>query len=65
MPLEDDDQKRVDQAMQEIGADDTGTRLLVLNTSQTQKLGFWTVFCTVINRAVGAKLNVSSQWMFC
>ena len=55
MPLEEDDQKRVDQAMDEVGADNSGTRLLVLNASQTQKLGFWTVFCTVVNRAVGAK----------
>ena len=58
MPLEEDDQKRVDQAMDEVGADNSGTRLLVLNASQTQKLGFWTVFCTVVNRSVGTKLPI-------
>ena len=56
MPLEEDDQKRVDQAKEDVGADDSGTRLLVLNATQAQKLGFWTVVCTVLNRAVGARL---------
>ena len=54
--LEDDDQQRVDQAKEEVGADKSGTRLLVLNASQKQKLGFWTVVCTVINRAIGMRL---------
>ena len=54
--LEDDDQQRVDQANEEMGADKSGTRLLVLNASQKQKLGFWTVVCTVINRAIGTRL---------
>lgn len=54
--LEDDDQQRVDQAKDEVGADKSGTRLLVLNASQKQKLGFWTVVCTVINRAIGTRL---------
>ena len=54
--LEDDDQQRVDQAREEVGADKSGTRLLVLNASQKQKLGFWTVVCTVINRAIGTRL---------
>ena len=53
MPLELDDQQRVDQAMDEVGADKSGTKLLVLNASLTQKLGFWTVLCTVLNRAIG------------
>lgn len=54
--LEDDDQQRVDQAKDEVGADKSGTRLLVLNASQKQKLGFWAVVCTVINRAIGTRL---------
>lgn len=60
MPLEEDDQLRVDQAIEDVGKDGSGTRLLVLNASQTQKLGFWTVVATVINRAIGARLRVLS-----
>ena len=56
MPLEDDDQRRVDQAMDEVGADKSGPRLLVLNASQKQILGFWTVVCAVINRSIGTRL---------
>lgn len=53
MPLEDDDQRRVDAATNEVGTDQSGTRLLVLNASETQKLGFWTVLLTVVNRSIG------------
>ena len=53
MPLEDDDQIMVDRALADVGADESGTRLLILNASFTQKLGFWAVFCTVLNRAIG------------
>lgn len=56
MPLEDDDQERVDKAMEEMGADSSGTRLLVLNASKMQKLGFWTLLCAVVNRSVGTML---------
>ena len=56
MPLEKDDQRRVDQAREEVGADKSGTRLLVLNASETQKLGFWTVVCTILNRSIGMNL---------
>lgn len=56
MPLEDDDQRRVDQAMREVGTDRSGTRLLVLNASQKQRLGYWTVFCALVNRAIGTRL---------
>ena len=59
MPLEDDDQRRVDEVMEEMGADRSGTRLLVLGTSQTQKLGFWMVVCVVINRAIGSGVFVT------
>ena len=61
MPLEEDDQKRVQEAMREVGTDDSGTRLLVLNASKAQKLGFWTIICTVLNRAIGGEsCNLSS-----
>ena len=63
MPLEEDDQKRVDQAIEEVGADESGTRLLVLNASQTQKLGFWTVICTVVNRSIGISLKTYSLYL--
>ena len=56
MPLEADDQQRVNQAKDDVGADKSGTRVLVLNASQKQKLGFWIVVCTVINRAIGTRL---------
>ena len=57
MPLEEDDQVRVDRAMDDVGADSSGTRLLVLNASHAQKLGYWTIVCTVINRSVGSGLQ--------
>lgn len=53
MPLEADDQKKVDEAFQEIGADSTGTKVLVLNAAQSQKLGPFTVACTILNRTIG------------
>ena len=55
MPLEEDDQRRVDEAIEEVGAGKGGTRLLVLNAAKRQKLGFWTVISTVVNRAIGTK----------
>ena len=60
MPLEADDQARVDQAMAEVGTDDSGTRLIVMNASQRQKLGFVAVFCTVLNRAIGKSPSIPS-----
>ena len=63
MPLEDDDQRRVDQAMAEVGADRSGTRLLVLNASQNQRFGFWTVFCALVNRAIGTRLFPDELWL--
>ena len=53
MPLEADDQKKVDDAIQEIGADSTGTKVLVLNATESQKLGPFTVACTILNRTIG------------
>ena len=53
MPLEADDQKKVDEAIQEIGADPSGNKVLVLNATKSQKLGPFTVACTIINRTIG------------
>ena len=36
--------------------DRSGTRLLVLNASQKQRLGYRTVFCALVNRAIGTRL---------
>ena len=52
MPLEDDDQKRVDEAITEVGADGS-TKLLVLNASECHKLGPVTVICMILNRTFG------------
>ena len=52
MPLEDDDQKRVDEAITEAGVD-VSTKLLVLNASESHKLGPVTVICMILNRTVG------------
>lgn len=53
MPLEADDQQRVDEAIAEAGADGS-TKLLVRDASETQKLGPFTVACTILNRTIGA-----------
>lgn len=52
MPLEDDDQKRVDEAITEAGID-ASTKLVVLNASESHKLGPVTVICMILNRTVG------------
>ena len=56
MPLEADDQKKVDDAIQGIGADPTGTKVLVLNAAESQKLGRFTVACTILNRSIGMSI---------
>ena len=56
MPLEADDQKRVEDAIREIGADPTGTKVLVLNAAESQKLGRFTVACTIFNRSIGMSI---------
>ena len=61
MPLEADDQKKVDDAIQEIGADPTGTKVLVLNAAKSQKLGPFTVACTILNRTIGMSI-LHSVW---
>ena len=52
MPLEDDDQKRVDEAITGAGIEGS-TKLIVLNASESQKLGPVTVVCMILNRTVG------------
>lgn len=53
MPLEADDQARVDEAIREAGTDPSG-HLLVLNASNPQKLGPGTVICIILNRTIGS-----------
>ena len=52
MPLEHDDQQRVEQTMREVGSDDP-TRIVIRNASESQKLGPVTVICMILNRTVG------------
>ncbi|CAF9934066.1 MAG: hypothetical protein ALECFALPRED_005836 [Alectoria fallacina] len=58
MPLEDDDQKRVDDAITEAGIEGS-SKLLVLNASESHKLGPVTVICMILNRTVGSGIYVS------
>ncbi|KAL8677593.1 MAG: hypothetical protein Q9186_006002 [Xanthomendoza sp. 1 TL-2023] len=59
MPLEADDQARVDEAIKESGADASENRVLVLNASDTQKLSPFTVICTILNRTIGSGIFVT------
>ncbi|KAL8735934.1 MAG: hypothetical protein Q9166_000496 [cf. Caloplaca sp. 2 TL-2023] len=59
MPLEADDQARVDVAIRESGADPSGNRVLILNASDSQKLGPFTVICTILNRTIGSGIFVT------
>ncbi|KAL9592481.1 MAG: hypothetical protein Q9179_006677 [Wetmoreana sp. 5 TL-2023] len=59
MPLEADDQARVDNAIRESGADPSGNRVLVLDASDSQKLGPFTVICTILNRTIGSGIFVT------
>ena len=52
MPLEDDDQQRVDEAIRAAGSDGP-TKLIVHNASESQKLGPATVICMILNRTIG------------
>lgn len=52
MPLEDDDQQRVDEAIRAAGSDGS-TKLIVHNVSESQKLGPATVICMILNRTFG------------
>ena len=53
MPLEADDQARVDEAIREAGADLSESKVLVLNAADSQKLGPLTVICIMLNRMIG------------
>lgn len=53
MPLDDEDRKRVVEAKRKGEADATGTRILVLNAAEGQKLGPFSVACTILNRTIG------------
>ena len=55
--LDDDDANRVRAALNAQAANQPahGSRVRVLNARKLQKLGFWTVICTVLNRAIGNK----------
>ena len=55
MPLEADDQARVDEAIREAGADPSESKVLVLNAADSQKLGPFSVICTILNRTIGMK----------
>lgn len=50
MPLEDDDQRRVDEAIRAV---DGTTKILVFDASESQKLGPTTVMCMIMNRTFG------------
>lgn len=60
MPLEADDQQRVDEATAEAGADGS-TKLLVRDATESQKLGPVTVICTILNRTIGECNSIMSQ----
>ncbi|KAL9583922.1 MAG: hypothetical protein Q9212_002420 [Teloschistes hypoglaucus] len=59
MPLEADDQARVDEAIRESGANPSDDRVLVRNTPDSQKLGPLTVMCTILNRTIGSGIFVT------
>ncbi len=54
MPLDQEDQARVAEAIRESGANSSGDRVLVLSAPDSQKLGPATVMCTILNRTIGA-----------
>ncbi len=53
MPLDQEDQARVAEAIRESGAHSGGDRVLVLSAPDSQKLGPATVMCTILNRTIG------------
>ena len=62
MPLEEDDQQRVDQAIHEAGIDGPN-KILVHNASESQKLGPLTVMCMILNRTFGEHATTDSTDM--
>ena len=57
MPFEADDQQRVDEAIAEAKANDS-TKILVRDATEHQKLGPFTVICTILNRTIGGCIRV-------
>ena len=62
MPLEEDDQQRVDEAIREAGIDGFN-KILVRNASESQKLGPPTVMCMILNRTFGKHATKDSKDM--
>ncbi|KAK3173491.1 hypothetical protein OEA41_006820, partial [Lepraria neglecta] len=58
MPLEEDDQQRVNEAIRDAGIEGC-TKLIIRNASESQKLGPATVICMILNRTVGSGIYVS------
>ena len=52
MGLEDDDQRRVDEAIKE-AKNEGSTKVLIRSASRSQKLGPITVICMILNRTIG------------
>ena len=59
MPLEDDDQARIDEAIEEAEAN-RATKVIVHNASEFQKLGPLTVICMILNRTFGKKTGTAA-----
>ena len=56
MPYEADDQQRVDDAIREA---EGSTKLLIRDPTESQKLGPFTVMCTIWNRTIGLSFNIT------
>ena len=58
--LDADDAERVRAAMNAQATDrhSHGSKVRVMNPRRLQKLGFWTVICTVLNRAIGIRFAI-------
>ena len=54
MPLEKDDQDRVDAAIRQAEAN-SDTKVVVYNATESQKLGRLTVICMIMNRTFGKR----------
>ena len=54
MPLEADDQQRVDDAIRDA---EGSSKLLVRDPAESQKLGPFDVMCTIWNRVIGSCFN--------
>lgn len=61
MPLEADDQQRVDDAIREA---EGSTKLLVRDPAESQKLGPFDVMCTIWNRTIGSCFNIITRELY-